>query len=253
MTAAPGNLGGRSLLALEQVQLASWPARRTIMLDGWAVRLSSGVTNRSTSINALTDGRMPLSARLTEAVALFRAAGRRPVARITPLAEPALDPVLDRLGWEKLAETDVQIAIDLSAGRSDDGVSLAPVSDPAWIAALAHGGANDARIAEHRELLALSRVLSAYAFIGPAEAPVALGLGTLQDGVLMLHEIATAPTHRRQGLSDRLCRALMAWGRDRGATTALLQVVGTNDAAQALYGRLGFSHAYTYWYRRAPC
>lgn len=253
MTAAPGNLGGRSLLALEQVQLASWPARRTIMLDGWAVRLSSGVTNRSTSINALTDGRMPLSARLTEAVALFRAAGRCPVARITPLAEPALDPVLERLGWEKFADTDVQIAGDLSAGRPDDAVILVPVAEPAWIDALAHGGANAERIAEHRELLALSRVLSAYAYIGPAEAPIALGLGTLQDGVLMLHEIATSPDHRRKGLSERLCRALMAWGQDRGASAALLQVVSTNQAAQALYARLGFAHAYTYWYRRAPC
>ncbi|MFD2265490.1 GNAT family N-acetyltransferase [Lacibacterium aquatile] len=250
--AALGNLGGRSLLALEQVQLASWPARRTVLLDGWAIRLSSGVTNRSTSINALTEGRMPLSARLTEAVALFRAAGRCPVARITPLAEPALDPVLDRLGWERLAETDVQVA-DLSAARPDAGVALVPVAEPSWIGALAHGGASPERIAEHRELLGLSRVLSAYAYIGPAEAPLALGLGTLENGVLMLHEIATAPQVRRQGLSDRLCRALMAWGQERGATTALLQVVASNAPAHALYARLGFSHAYSYWYRRAPC
>jgi len=45
----------------------------------------------------------------------------------------------------------------------------------------------------------------------------------------------------------------MAWGQDRGASAALLQVVSTNQAAQALYARLGFAHAYTYWYRRAPC
>lgn len=252
MTAVQGNLGGRSLLAIESAQLASWPARQTVMLDGWAVRLSDGVTNRSTSLNALTDGRMPLSGRLAEAVALFRAAGRRPVARLTPLAEPALDPVLDRLGWERYGDTDVQTA-SLDAAKSDPSVRIAEQPDAIWIAALAYGGADAPRIAEHRELLSQIDVPAAFATIGPAEAPIAIGLGVVCDGILSFFEIATSPDHRRQGLGDRLCRALMAWGQDQGATLAALQVVASNQAAQALYARLGFTHAYSYWYRRAPC
>ena len=54
--------------------------------------------------------------------------------------------------------------------------------------------------------------------------------------------------------------ALLAWGAERGATTAYLQVLGDNEPALAMYGSMGFEthHAYAYltpachrWLRKA--
>ncbi len=46
--------------------------------------------------------------------------------------------------------------------------------------------------------------------------------------------------------------ALLGWGAERGALTAYLQVLDGNDAALALYGRLGFRTHHEYRYLAEP-
>jgi ribosomal-protein-alanine N-acetyltransferase len=58
---------------------------------------------------------------------------------------------------------------------------------------------------------------------------------------LHINNIAVSGAFRQVGLGTQLLRALLARGRAAGATTALLEVRASNIAAQALYGRFGFS------------
>lgn len=62
----------------------------------------------------------------------------------------------------------------------------------------------------------------------------------------------TDRTKRNRGFGGKLVNALLAWAAEKGATEAYLQVVATNDPAVRLYRRLGFTDAYTYWYRIPP-
>ncbi|MFD0786762.1 GNAT family N-acetyltransferase, partial [Micromonospora azadirachtae] len=55
-----------------------------------------------------------------------------------------------------------------------------------------------------------------------------------------------------QGLAGRIVRALAQWGAQAGATHAFLQVEQRNNAAVALYRRLGFTTHHTYLTRVAP-
>ena len=64
-------------------------------------------------------------------------------------------------------------------------------------------------------------------------------VATIAD-VADLHRIAVAADQRRHGLGAALVRALMAEARRRGCTRMLLEVEASNEAALALYGRLGF-------------
>ena len=48
---------------------------------------------------------------------------------------------------------------------------------------------------------------------------------------------------------ERLMMALLAWGVQRGAHTAYLQVMCSNEPALRLYERLGLVEKYWYWYR----
>jgi len=50
----------------------------------------------------------------------------------------------------------------------------------------------------------------------------------------------TAPTHRRCGLGRRLVDEVMSWACSRGATSMVLLVTSSNDAAIAFYEQLGF-------------
>ena len=56
-----------------------------------------------------------------------------------------------------------------------------------------------------------------------------------------LNRIAVSPEHRRNGIADRLIDALVGACRVRGAQFILLDVRRSNEAAQRLYAKHGFT------------
>lgn len=60
--------------------------------------------------------------------------------------------------------------------------------------------------------------------------------------------LEVAPQARRRGLGLAVMAVLLDWGAEQGATTAYLQVLDGNAAAQALYARLGFRTHHRYCY-----
>ncbi len=63
--------------------------------------------------------------------------------------------------------------------------------------------------------------------------------------------VGVHPDYRRQGIAQHLMQAALEFIRQRGGTTAILQVDVDNEAAQNLYRRLGFvaERAWTTWRR----
>jgi ribosomal protein S18 acetylase RimI-like enzyme len=64
-----------------------------------------------------------------------------------------------------------------------------------------------------------------------------------------LYDVFTAPAARGKGYARVLCQHLLAQARSRGARHAYLQVESDNEAARAVYHRLGFADGYAYHYR----
>lgn len=58
---------------------------------------------------------------------------------------------------------------------------------------------------------------------------------------LHVNSLAVAPARRRQGLASLLMRGVLADARRAGAVAATLEVRRSNEAARALYERLGFA------------
>lgn len=81
---------------------------------------------------------------------------------------------------------------------------------------------------------------------------VASGIAAYDRDWVGFRGIEVAPARRRQGLGLAVMAALLAWGAERGATTAYLQVLGDNEPALALYGRLGFATHHSYRYLAPP-
>jgi ribosomal protein S18 acetylase RimI-like enzyme len=62
----------------------------------------------------------------------------------------------------------------------------------------------------------------------------------LLDPAGHLHDVFVAPSHRRAGVAEALCRAAMAALRERGMSRFVAHVWVGNDASRALTKRLGF-------------
>ena len=86
------------------------------------------------------------------------------------------------------------------------------------------------------ELLGQGRTVLLARGAQPAGVIALSTVGELAD----LHRVVVAPAYRRQGLGLRLVRAGLLAVRHAGARAVMLEVEWSNEAAIALYGRLGF-------------
>jgi ribosomal protein S18 acetylase RimI-like enzyme len=73
----------------------------------------------------------------------------------------------------------------------------------------------------------------------------------IEEELVGLYDIFTAPDHRGAGLGRAVCLHLLQRARGQGASCAYLQVDADNDPARRLYAGLGFSDGYAYHYRTA--
>lgn len=231
-----------------------WPALRTVLRDGWVLRFADGHTKRANSANALWPGTSALDARIAAFEADYRRAGLTPIFRVTPLAEPALDPALAARGYARFDDSLVMTgAVAPAATPPAPGVDIDADPEAGWLVNLAR-----AADAGARETATLARMLACLvpqaAFVRVLDdgAPRAFAMGVVEDGDLGVFEVLTVPAARGRGLARRALGALFDWAARRGAARAYLQVGEDNAPARALYSRWGFATAYRYHYRRAP-
>ncbi|NES15342.1 MULTISPECIES: GNAT family N-acetyltransferase [Micromonospora] len=246
-----------AVVALELAADEAWPAPVRGQLGDWLLRSADGWTGRANSALPVGDPDRPLAAAI-DAVQRWYAERGQPAMVNTPL--PLAAPVgaeLDARGWAARPPVLVQAAPlaalpPAPAGRTDQPpVELAGAPSEDWlgIAAGRKGGLPDA--ARH-VLTAVEQVR--FASVHADGRLVAVGRGTVtgQGRWLGLTLIEVLPEARRQGLADRVIRALVDWARAEGATHAFLQVEQRNTPAVALYRGLGFTTHHTYLTRVAP-
>jgi GNAT superfamily N-acetyltransferase len=236
----------------EEAAFESWPALETQTRAGWLLRFGKGYTKRANSANAGAKALQLDEAEITSIEDAYRERGLRPTFRL--VSDPALtgtDSLLIERGYRI---TDLSLVMTASLAAAAPSEDLCFLNDPAaWLELFQQiSGKPIEGQAVHLEILRRITHPSAYAVKYQNGTPVSCGLAVLANGCLGLFDIATAATHRGQGLASELCRGLLEWGRGTGAQSAYLQVVGANTAAIRLYESLGYRYAYHYWYRIAP-
>jgi len=237
---------------LEQAAFESWPALETETHAGWLLRFGKGYTKRANSVNA---GEMaqPLSAEdLRKIEEAYRTRDLPPMFRIVPdSALVTTDSLLIERGYRFTDLSLVMTGPLTAAAPSED---LCFLDNPAtWLDLFQQiSGKPIEGQALHLDILLRIRHPSAYAVKYQGGTPVSCGLAVLANGYLGLFDIATTASLRGKGHACQLCRGLLEWGREAGAQSGYMQVVGANTAAIRLYESLGYRYAYHYWYRVAP-
>jgi N-acetylglutamate synthase len=235
--------------SLEERAFNAWPALQTVFCDGWVFRVSGGYTKRANSANALAPTG-PFPSIFAAADALYTAQHLPTIFRLSPLAGPEPDVVLDGTGFRVVDETVVMVAEFAPDVTAAAEVAIARAPDAAWCHGFADANAvAPAKRGIHDRMLAAIKLPVAFATLSEDGQPMAYGLAVAERGMVGLFDIVTVPAARRRGAGQRLVASLLAWGRSEGATKAYLQVVATNGPAIALYQRFGFREAYRYHYR----
>lgn len=241
------------LSGIEDAALNASAPPQQLWFDGWLLRLCPGKAKRARSINAVARGRLPATAKLARAEAVYREAGLPAIVRITPFSEPAaLDGLLADRGWHRFDDTLVMVAASLPRPQAAEpsAGSLREVDAAAYAEAVGvlRGSPAAQREGHARRLQASPVPYSGWLLERDGEL-LACAQYAREGELVGLYDVFTAPAWRGRGLARRLCAELLQRAAAQGARTGYLQVEAENLPAQAVYRKLGFSPAYGYHYR----
>jgi ribosomal protein S18 acetylase RimI-like enzyme len=225
-------------------------------VDGWLVRFSPAKAKRARCVNAVAAGRLPAADKLALCESVFAEAQLPLIVRVTPFSQPdGLDQLLAQRGLRRFDDTRVMVLADLAQLRRvglADGASVQPVAlEPfAQRVGALRGSPLSQRQAHGQRLINSPVPFTAFELRRDAQV-LACGQYALEGDLVGLYDVFTAPAARGSGLATQLCSHLLADAQARGARHAYLQVESDNDAARAVYHRLGFVDGYAYHYRTA--
>ena len=243
------------LSRIEDAGLNASAPPQQLWLDGWLVRFSPGKAKRARCVNAVAQGRMPIAGRLQDCEAVFTEAGLPMIVRITPFSLPQnLDALLASQGLHRFDDTRVMVLADMSGMASETALPPNAEVHATGLEAFAQriGGLRGSPLSQrqaHGQRL-LNSPVPFHAFeMHVDSALVACGQFAIEGPLVGLYDIFTAQNARGRGYAGALCRHLLQQAHTRGAKHAYLQVEADNDAARAVYQRLGFADSYAYHYR----
>ncbi len=203
----------------------------TRRVGDWVLRRSPTATARRAN-SVLAFGPSGVADDYAQVVDFYGATTGRPIAAVLP--DSAEDDLFRAHGWgleSHDADTVFQLAAVGQAMRSLPRTALHSAGVPGVEVAVETVG--------HQ---ATARLL-----LDTGEQ-VGGGVAAFDRDWVGFRGLEVAPTHRRRGLALAVMAALLEWGAEQGATTAYLQVLGDNEPALALYGRLGFREHHRYRY-----
>ena len=241
---------------LEDIGADAWPAATTAWLEGWRLGLDRGVTRRANSVLPNADQPADDVDALIDAVEQrYRAKGLRPCFKLTAAAEPAdLDRRLAHRGYRSEGHSLVLVADarTIAPRRSSQiSITLEDRPTPVWLEACWPAAQYAAERSARQGIVARLRLPRAFGLARLGAAPGGAALGVADRGWVGLTAVHTLPEQRRRGVAQSLLGALARWAVEQGVERLYLQVEHDNAPARQLYGRLGFTEAYGYHYRRA--
>ena len=239
----------RAIAELEKLNRAGWPPLEAERVGGWEVRFSCGYTKRVNSANAMPGARS-LARHLPAIEERYRARGLAPVFRITPVAPPDSDAVLQAAGYATVDPSPVMLS-PLDTVDAAARCEIAARASHEWRDgfARAQGLDSQSRAAHEAILAAIPGHVSHATVRNSGGRAVAFAIAVHTGPAIVLSDVIVEESERRRGHARRLVAGLMAHGKSTGAAFALLNTRADNFAALALYRSLGFAEVYRYHYR----
>lgn len=245
----------------------TWPAAEEQLLGRWRLRASAGFTLRANACYPLGDAAgsgLPLVAALAAVQRWYAERGLPPT--ILAPETSGLAAALPERGWSgahrvleqvgRLDEVRAATAVALEGRPEPEApVTLGTHLTEGWLRlsrdlSLTTAAPEVTAVVAPPPAAGLAVPAVRLAWIGVADAPLAIGRVGVAAGWASISALRTAPDARRQGLALRVLHALLQWAEEQGAQVAHLQVDADNGPALQLYERVGFATALAQqWWR----
>ncbi len=230
------------LTEIEAAAVRGWPALKTVSIDGWLWRHTSGGSVRANSVATLTFSGQDIGAAINTVEAQAR---RHAVPACFTITNVSLPPDLDvRLADRGYARggDHVTMAKPVDVGAQlPTSVSVTETPSAHWLAVYLSGLSPDRRTIAPR---IIERLPPTARFLSTLADGVTISSGlTIADGaVASVQCMATVPGPgtRRKGGASRILQAIDKLAAQAGCSTLYLQTSADNDGAIALYRRAGF-------------
>lgn len=249
-----GDIVDALALRVEEAALNATAVREQMIYDGWLVRWAPSAAKRARSVNVIAAPHRDLEEKLAFCVDLYRRADLPLIFRLTSCSlDHSLDEQLDARGLHRFGENFVMVAT-LRGKRiaAPLGTLRYEQADPVEFAGIA-GTLRDSapeHVVEHQHRLATIAVPCIRLVARDhTDRCVATGMAVIDGDLAGIFDVVVDKEMRRRGYARQIMQRLFDVARDAGAAGAYLQVEQGNVAARRLYGSLGFSDRYTYWYR----
>ena len=236
----------------EELSLNSHPAIQTKCYDGWLLRFSNGYTARANSVNMLYPSTIDLQTKIKECEEQYSMKQLPCIFKIIDGSHNILDEMLQKRGYKVVTPTDL-LVLDLAKTEfTNKACIIANGATEEWL----HAFFKLKKFADHETCNTATQIYhliqneTLYCQIEQEGVCVACASAVIERGYVFIANVIVDEKHRCKGYGRQLCEALLAEAKERGAHTAYLQVVQSNQIAYNLYKKLGYQKVYSYWYRK---
>lgn len=237
---------------IEELTLNHWQPLSTSFYDGWVLRFAKGYSKRANSVQAIYSSSLDVHEKIRVCEEIYTSSQLNTVFKITPFVQPGeLDQLLQDKGYVVVDRTLVQLRNleDLNTPKPVD-IHIDEQLTDEWLHHFCRLNSVCGQFRETMTQMLLNiRAHTAFIRLSVDGLVVACGLGVVERQIIGLHDIITDPAYRSRGLAEQMILHLLHWGKSQGAVSSYLQVVAENAPARRLYAKLGYTDAYSYWYR----
>ncbi len=242
------------IIELEQIASNAWVAEETVRLGGWLLRANGGVTRRANSVLPIGPPPPPHDEAIEKVIQFYKERNLIPRFQMTETSKPVeLDRDLSERGFSVGLQVEIHTAAISHLVQKDSAIDVLISNDisDGWMSVYSESsGYDEASMETRKALMKRTSLQKAFALARIDRELAGVGFGVVEDKWLGLFNIAVLPTMRGRGVALAVNASLAKWAHQRGARSAYLQVESENIPALKLYSKLGFQHAYTYWYRK---
>jgi GNAT superfamily N-acetyltransferase len=237
---------------LERLTARAWRAPREESLGEWRLNAALGVSRRINSCWPLGDPGLDPDRAIAAVEAWYSRQNLPAVFKVAPRAVWPADLCIRLEARGYRADTETLLMTSRLRRAPDMGVTLIEEPNPRFEAVFAATAAGPGDARERLEALARTPRPRAFGSFEIDGVTAAIGACAMEAPWVGVFAMRTLPQFRCQGLAGRVLSDLLAWGADRGAQHAWLQVEAANLDAVRLYDRVGFLTQYSYAYWRKP-